>query len=261
MRNLLRKCTRYARNEAGLTLIELLASMTIFIVILLPLSSVYISGITTYSKTQVQTSLRNEADFVIGDIMNKLQNASYFDLDTGKGITDEKEEVLELFGSVGMIPDGEDNDFDQGITTYKRKVKYEALDSSAEKSPVSTLEKKVYQLVPPSQPEEISNQELYNLFSYDSAYLVYGLFRIRDDETTNNKRVSIYLIIAPKAQGDAVEHNGQKTAFKDLAEIKEEVKHLQLNQSAETAPDENTILFNYIYMVKTEVSVNSLSQE
>lgn len=246
---------RYVRNEAGLTLVELLASLTIFIVILIPLSSVYLSGITTYGKTQVQTSLRNEADFIIGDIMNTLQDASYFDLDDGTDNTNSKEDIFAILRSAHVISETDSTSFKKAIATYKREVNYETLPSSStEKVPVSILNKKLFQLAP--------STGIYSSFSYDPSYLVYGLFRIVEDNINpNSKKVAVYLIIAPRAQNSGNIQNGQKTAFTNLQEIKEEVERIQPIASGGTSSTESNVLFNYIYMVRTEISVNSLSQE
>lgn len=258
MKRFIKNYTSYMRNEAGLTLVELLASITIFILILIPLSSVYVSGITTYGKTQVQTSLRNEADFIIGDIMDKLQNASYFDLDDGTDNTD-KSDIFNVLKSGHVVTEANDTAFKKGVAVYTREVNYEKLnESSLEKVPVSILKKKAYQFSPTPPGKE----DLYAPFSYDDSYLVYALFRIIEENSDkNNKRVGIYLIIAPKKQNNDIIQNGQKTAFSNLAEIKAEVERLQSAQGTETATAESNVLFNYIYMVRTELSVNSLSQE
>lgn len=71
------------KDERGLTLIEIIASSLIFFAVLIPLVSVYIRGVEIYQDTALKNQLRNETDFIVGDVMRIIQEASYVKLPAG----------------------------------------------------------------------------------------------------------------------------------------------------------------------------------
>lgn len=66
-----------ARDERGLTLIELLTGLLLFGMITSILYSFLFMGASMYRKISVETQLRNQADALYGRIMTELKDAVY----------------------------------------------------------------------------------------------------------------------------------------------------------------------------------------
>lgn len=66
-----------ARNERGLTLIEMLTGLLLFGMITSILYSFLFMGASMYRKISVETQLRNQADALYGRIMSELKDAVY----------------------------------------------------------------------------------------------------------------------------------------------------------------------------------------
>jgi hypothetical protein len=228
-------------NENGLTLVEVLAATFIFILIVIPLSGIYLSGAKTYMKTEAQSNLRSELDYVVADIMKKVQDASYFDLvDTGG---EDKDSLYTIFSSQNSsnqnsnpVFSGNKDDLKKGIAVFKINVGYN-------EKPVSSVTRDVYEF----QPDTSSPQSDFN-YNHDK-YFVFGLFKLGDDTSTNStdlKTLTMYLLIAPKSDQPLIV-DGKPTSFRSLDEIKTTI----LNGNPP---------FDYIRIVKTQMTVNNLRQ-
>jgi prepilin-type N-terminal cleavage/methylation domain-containing protein len=63
---------RYVNNAKGLSLVELLAAITISSLILASIYGVFFSGLNAYKRIYIENQLRSEADYIVATIMNKL---------------------------------------------------------------------------------------------------------------------------------------------------------------------------------------------
>jgi prepilin-type N-terminal cleavage/methylation domain-containing protein len=63
---------RYVNNAKGLSLVELLAAITISSLILTSIYGVFFSGLNAYKRIHIENELRSEADYIVATIMNKL---------------------------------------------------------------------------------------------------------------------------------------------------------------------------------------------
>jgi hypothetical protein len=63
---------RYVNNANGLSLVELLAAITISSFILVSIYGVFFSGLNAYKRIFIENQLRSEADYIVATIMNKL---------------------------------------------------------------------------------------------------------------------------------------------------------------------------------------------
>ena len=63
---------RYVNNAKGLSLVELLAAITISSLILASIYGVFFSGLNAYKRIHIENQLRSEADYIVATIMNKL---------------------------------------------------------------------------------------------------------------------------------------------------------------------------------------------
>ncbi|WP_017435500.1 PilW family protein [Saccharococcus caldoxylosilyticus] len=72
---------RYVNNAKGLSLVELLAAMTISSLILASIYGVFLSGLNAYKRINIENQLRSEADYLVAAIMNKLYQFSPDGLD------------------------------------------------------------------------------------------------------------------------------------------------------------------------------------
>lgn len=240
-------------NENGLTLIEILAATFIFLVVVTPLSGIYLSGAKTYMKTEAQSNLRSELDFAIADIMKKTQDASYFDLvDTVD--ESQKQEFIDLFSNskLGNLfvdeKTGQPNtdNLNTGLAVYRFRVEYTSNDptNSENKQPTSTVTKDIYQFQP-----DINNLEKPFSYNHDK-YLVYGLFQLDSSVDTSNssnyQKLNVYLLIAPKSDNPLSE-DGKPTSFRNLADIQKAI-------------DDGNSPFEYIRVVKTQITVNNIRQ-
>jgi type II secretory pathway pseudopilin PulG len=219
-------------SQRGTTLVELLAAITIFIVILLPLSSVYVKGVSLYQQTEEQTSLRNEADFLLSDILNTVQNASYFELTS----TPDDHTLYTIFSNQGVnnLVQGEDeNTLKGGVMIYTRSTKY----SNDENTTTYSLTRNTYQWAPHNHKDKV--------FNYDEgSYMAYGLFKTTED----NRKLIIYLLITPGGNSP-ITRDGLQTHFNSLTDVLDEINRLGPNQHSP-----------YIYVVRTEFTVNNLTK-
>jgi prepilin-type N-terminal cleavage/methylation domain-containing protein len=63
---------RYVNNAKGLSLVELLAAITISSLILASIYGVFFSGLNAYKRIYIENQLRSEADYIVATIMNRL---------------------------------------------------------------------------------------------------------------------------------------------------------------------------------------------
>ncbi|AGT32971.1 hypothetical protein M493_13650 [Geobacillus genomosp. 3] len=63
---------RSARSKAGMTLIELLAAVSVSLLIIGAIYTVFLSGIRAYERIGIENELRSEADYAMAMVMNKL---------------------------------------------------------------------------------------------------------------------------------------------------------------------------------------------
>jgi prepilin-type N-terminal cleavage/methylation domain-containing protein len=68
---------RLTPNERGVTLIELLATITISSIALSVIYGVFITGLNLYNKIAIEGQLRDDADYVVSRIMNKLYSLPF----------------------------------------------------------------------------------------------------------------------------------------------------------------------------------------
>jgi prepilin-type N-terminal cleavage/methylation domain-containing protein len=237
------------QNQRGLTLIEMLLAVAIFLAVVIPLSSIYLSGVSLYQNTQNRTALRNEADFVISDIMNQIQNASYFELADEPTTEDDKARKDDLINIFTNTQAGEkvlkiENETDKRnvqneLIMYTQRVEYKEKEGENIPSTTSTLTRNIYGF----DKEEPNTHNIYRSFNYDqNKYIVDGLFEV--DE--NKKNLIVYLVIAPKGEHPVFKNN-QQVEFRDVEDIAKEVKRLGSAKQNE-----------YIHIIRTEIAVNNL---
>lgn len=68
----MKKLDDYPRQDAGFTLVELIASITIFTVLVGLVSVVTFSGFREYNRITVENALRDEGDLIMSAIMTEL---------------------------------------------------------------------------------------------------------------------------------------------------------------------------------------------
>jgi prepilin-type N-terminal cleavage/methylation domain-containing protein len=68
---------RLAPDERGVTLIELLATITISSIMLSVIYGVFITGLNLYNKIAIEGQLRDDADYVVTRVMNKLYSLPF----------------------------------------------------------------------------------------------------------------------------------------------------------------------------------------
>jgi prepilin-type N-terminal cleavage/methylation domain-containing protein len=68
---------RLAPNERGVTLIELLATITISSIMLSVIYGVFITGLNLYNKIAIEGQLRDDADYVVSRVMNKFYSLPF----------------------------------------------------------------------------------------------------------------------------------------------------------------------------------------
>ncbi|RXT14685.1 PilW family protein [Ammoniphilus sp. CFH 90114] len=220
----MKKYLKNVNNQNGVTLIELLAATVILFLFIIPLSSFYLSGFTVFQQTVKQTNLRQELDFVIADVMKKIQYANYFELQTTR--SDDKNNMIKLINSGKLVSDltidsTKQNLYHTDLATYRIEV-------PSSSTPRSTVTKHTYH---------------FEDFDFNkSSYVVNGLFSLDEEQ----QLLTTYFIIAPKTaeNSDPIIVNQQQASFKDIKEIEEYVKN---NQGP----------FEYIRFVKTEFPVSN----
>ncbi|ERI11295.1 PilW family protein [Aneurinibacillus aneurinilyticus] len=234
MRNKIGKFLFPLKTERGLTLVELLVAIALFLLIIIPISSYYISGISLYQRTQTETNLRNEADFVLSDIFNTVQNATYFELQPVKN-ENHKEDLLSIFEKSGTL------DFDSKSEEEKNAIKNKlyygifTYKLTLDKDNVSKLKRKGLQFFA---------TDAGGKFSYNPSYLVDGLFRLSDD----NKKLIVYLLVAPKnsrEEENRTDRSGEDMEFKTIEDVKDVI-----NAKGNTS-------LHYIRLIRTEFAVNN----
>ncbi|MCZ0754769.1 PilW family protein [Anoxybacillus sp. J5B_2022] len=73
---------RFVNNEKGLTLLELLATVTISFLIIGVMYNVFMSGIKTYQRIGIENELRSEADYMMTIVFNRLYEFAPDGIDT-----------------------------------------------------------------------------------------------------------------------------------------------------------------------------------
>jgi hypothetical protein len=68
------------KNEQGISMIELLGTLVIVSVAAVSMYGVLTMGLKTYQKITIEAKLRDEADYVVSMIMNKLYSSDYDDV-------------------------------------------------------------------------------------------------------------------------------------------------------------------------------------
>jgi prepilin-type N-terminal cleavage/methylation domain-containing protein len=63
---------RYVNNAKGLSLVELLAAISISSIVIASIYGVFLSGLNAYKRINIENQLRSEADYIVAAIMNKL---------------------------------------------------------------------------------------------------------------------------------------------------------------------------------------------
>lgn len=225
------KTNRLYLNQQGVTVLELLVSLSIFLLVILPISSYYLNGIDRYNKTMKQSNLRNELDFVIADILTKVEESSYFELSHSTSEDQRLKNLIEIFQNEQLgklITDDEKAGIKTKLTTYKVEVKYDDKDG--------TLSKKESRTVITKKTWQISD---FN-FNKDQ-YIIDGLFKLSPD----NKKLSVYLIAVPKSAA-LLQIDNQYAGFTGLDDI--------IGALNDPPP------YEYIKTTKTEISVNNWQQ-
>ncbi len=221
------------RDQRGVTLIELLASIFIFLAILIPLTTVYVKGVEIYHETTLKNQLLNETDFVVGDVMRSIQEASYFDLAPADSDTvsedyhkrDQLRQIIE-HPHVGLTVPAM-KQVSTGMMLYKRELRYDSKSGSTRS--ILTRETRYFQ-----NPSNAST--VFNLFPrHQTSFYTDGLFVIPDD-----RRVILYLIMA----------------------LPEDAQHRPLNSPAAIlasldASEENR---EYIRVIRTEIDVSNIRE-
>ncbi|MEH6938879.1 hypothetical protein V7056_13600 [Bacillus sp. JJ664] len=72
-------------NQAGLTIVELLTTLSLLSIVLISMYGILTLGIKTYNKITVESTIRDESDYVVSRILNELYSTNYnhIELDNG----------------------------------------------------------------------------------------------------------------------------------------------------------------------------------
>ncbi len=92
------------KNERGLTLVELLLSLSIMLIISAVAYFVFLNGMNSYKKTYTETLIRDEADVIMTQFMNAVYPAKDALLSTDKNnviILDKGKQTEQKFGFDG----------------------------------------------------------------------------------------------------------------------------------------------------------------
>ncbi|MCQ6266451.1 prepilin-type N-terminal cleavage/methylation domain-containing protein [Fictibacillus sp. WQ 8-8] len=92
------------KNERGLTLVELLLSLSIMLIISAVAYFVFFNGMNSYKKTYTETLIRDEADVIMTQFMNAVYPAKDALLSTDKNnviILDKGKQTEQKFGFDG----------------------------------------------------------------------------------------------------------------------------------------------------------------
>ncbi|MFD2369060.1 PilW family protein [Brevibacillus sp. GCM10020057] len=248
------------RDERGLTLVELIASSLIFFTILIPLVSVYVKGVEIYQETTVKNQLRSDTDFLIGNVMRTIQEASYVKL-APETATERQDPANEQVKSIiaASFPAFQESNAASScrIYLYKRSVKRseEAVPdeeaTSTGNRTVSLLTRETYSFAPCPQAEGSGASCEHVPFPTDpDRYLVQGYFEIDQPagDSSGKKRVTLYLVVAqrydtmtlPFSQEDRRDHE----LFADWDAVASAVA-----QNSEQA--------QYVRVVRTEIDLSS----
>ncbi|MED0671971.1 hypothetical protein P4S95_17470 [Aneurinibacillus aneurinilyticus] len=234
------------RNEKGASLVELLTATAIFLAIILPLSSYYISSISLYDQTRVETDLQNETDFLLSTILNTVQDASYFELDGNT--TDVDSDLLSIFShdlaGQNLLPVSEKASVHPGIKRYNLQRQYYKADAQADDIQKTILTRISYGFNV-SDKNDVQKSFEYN----SSSYLANGIFALDEEKQV----LTVYLLVAPRGNGTI--QNGQKSAFLNVAEVLNELDRLR----SERVPDDKAPL-HFIRIIKTSFAVTNLKR-
>jgi prepilin-type N-terminal cleavage/methylation domain-containing protein len=254
---------KYIKNEKGLTLIEVIVASAIFLLIVLPLTSYYLSGIKVYNQSRIETNLRNETDSILFNILNGVSEQNSADTYKNEGSTYIYKGIQDA-SDFAIEPDFENDRKETLIKIFSHNKAQNLLplnasgSSQVETSPAIKLYTYDDSKLMRSRWtfENNSPQSIDRTFKYNrTLYIADALFSIQEEvgsnEQTKGKILTIYLVIAPRTlpgKTAAIE-DGQKTSFGSSEEILAEMNRL------EAAGDQRPL--SYIRIIKTELAINS----
>ncbi len=131
------------KNERGLSLMELLVTITISSIMFISITSVFVMGMKTYEKINTEAKLRDEADYVTAMVMNELYSANYDDIqynETTKAIQfcNRKTATVNNDDIVYEFKDTQKEDnYDAKLYIDNGTVKLDKLDESGNTSTIS----------------------------------------------------------------------------------------------------------------------------
>ncbi|OCT14253.1 hypothetical protein A8709_25825 [Paenibacillus pectinilyticus] len=97
---------RSLKNEEGLSLVELIAALTILSLVMGTIYGVITFGFTSYNKVNVENALRDEADIVMSSIMTELYTVGPTTIETlssGNGIILTRKDLFDEEPSTSQI--------------------------------------------------------------------------------------------------------------------------------------------------------------
>ncbi|MCG5254029.1 PilW family protein [Brevibacillus agri] len=243
--------TKYLKDERGLTLVEVLTTSLIFFAILIPLIGVYVKGIEIYQTTSLKNTLRNDTDFVIGDVMRTIQEADYVKLpsasaDPEQGSADDTAARHIVSAS---FPEFADATSSSRVYLHKRSVKIDRASTSTQT--VSLLTRETYAFAACETHGSEINPCSHIPFPVDrNQYMVKGFFTMPQQENDDaaQKQVVLYLVVAlrygsfplPSTEEDRQNHQ----LFANWTEV-------------ENAVTQNTEKAQYVRVVRTEIELGS----
>lgn len=98
MRAFVNRLRDRARDERGLTLIELIASLTLLSVVMGIIYSSITFGMSAYNKIRIENSLRDEGDLIMSSIISKLYTYGPDQISQSKADTYRQRITLQLAG-------------------------------------------------------------------------------------------------------------------------------------------------------------------
>ncbi|KZZ86116.1 PilW family protein [Bacillus sp. SJS] len=147
-------------NDRGMTLIEVLAVLVISGIVITVFYNVFIMGIKTYEKTSVEVQLRDEADYVLSDLLDVVNQSK---IDKAELCSSEQNGTPCLRFVQNKSIENKDGIFieqnSSEITTttfiFGKEVK-KIVDQNGNKE-TAILTQSPYELLVPVKPEESAN--------------------------------------------------------------------------------------------------------
>lgn len=177
----------YVKNQKGVTLVELLATLTIFSIVMAAIYGAWTFGVKAYNRTAIEGQLRDEADYIMTTIMNELYDLNPQEVGTKWLSQDESVDFTTTSISKKL--------FESGKTTYFTSTQKYGLNENTELVSGSQLKTRLFIIFKDDRENNINEVVLYKEQQEvsENGEIVYTPIYGEEGKVINNNKIYVLL--------------------------------------------------------------------